>query len=591
VSARAPSNWKLASVALAGLVTGLLGAVLIIESPMPGGGVGFATIAVIICWSFIGAGLVSWKARPESRIGMLLVAVGFTWALNALNGVDVPAIYTFGFIVGGVWAALLLQLLLTFPGGRIETGRERLLVAGGWIAAVGLAAPVLFFTPFPDDTICEGCSSNPILISDSAALAGLFLALRTALAFVVLGGIVVVLVRRWRGATRAQRGSFLPVLWAGGATMALLALQVIASLVSEDVADAVFVAVLVPFLCIPWAFLTGLLRTQLTRDAAVGNLLEQLRAPGVGGEGGGLRDMLAEALGDPSLELGYWLPDSGRWVGQDGESLDVAGAHDRGDRLTSIVEREGRRVGVLLCDPALADQRRLVDAVGAAAALALENERLEAALRARVEELRSSRARLVQATDAERRRLERDLHDGAQQRLVALALDLRMARDKVEQDPAAGAELLDEAMAELELATAELRELARGIHPAVLSDRGLRPAVQALASRAGVPVEVVEVPDDRLASEVEAAAYFVVAEALTNVTRYADAGSATVSLVRSNGSLHVEVSDDGIGGADAEAGSGLRGLSDRVAALDGSLDVDSPAGGGTSVKAVIPCES
>ena len=194
----------------------------------------------------------------------------------------------------------------------------------------------------------------------------------------------------------------------------------------------------------------------------------------------------------------------------------------------------------------------------------------------------------MEAGYAARRRLERDLHDGAQQRLVALALDLRLARSKLEKDPAATAELLDASIAELSQATDELRELARGIHPALLTDRGLGAALDALATRAPLPVELADVPADRLPEPVETAAYFVVAEALTNVAKYADATHAKVSVERANGTLRVEIADDGVGGADPAAGTGLRGLEDRLAALDGRLVVTSPAGSGTVVRTVRP---
>jgi signal transduction histidine kinase len=253
------------------------------------------------------------------------------------------------------------------------------------------------------------------------------------------------------------------------------------------------------------------------------------------------------------------------------------------------VERDGRPVGAIVHDPALtAEQPEALRAVAGAAALALDNERLEVELRARIEELQESRSRIVRATDEERRRLERDLHDGAQQRLVSLALMLRLARGRADGEVAA---LLDEAMAELQQATNELRELARGIHPAILADRGLAPALNAPAGRSPVPVELGELPDERLPAGVESAAYFLVAEALTNVARYAQASHAEVDVRRRNGEVTVEVRDDGVGGADPAAGTGLRGLADRVSALDGRLDVDSPAGAGTTVRAVLPCGS
>ena len=206
------------------------------------------------------------------------------------------------------------------------------------------------------------------------------------------------------------------------------------------------------------------------------------------------------------------------------------------------------------------------------------------------EEIRASRSRIVEAGDEARRRLERNLHDGAQQRLVALALSLRLAQSKVSSDPAGAEEVLVSAREELAAALDDLRELARGIHPAVLTDRGLGAAVEALATRSPVPVDV-ETTDEPLPRAVEAAAYYVIAESLANVSKYADASEVTVRVTHDNGCARIEVADDGVGGADAAGGSGLRGLADRIAALEGTLTVDSPPGGGTRVSAEIPLES
>jgi PAS domain S-box-containing protein len=207
---------------------------------------------------------------------------------------------------------------------------------------------------------------------------------------------------------------------------------------------------------------------------------------------------------------------------------------------------------------------------------------------ARKEELRASRARVVEAADAARRKIERDLHDGAQQRLVALGLNVRLARSRIDAEPESAGPFLDHLLEELTAASAELRELARGIHPAVLTDRGLAPAVAALAARAPLPVEIVELPDGRAPTAAEAAAYFTVAEALTNVAKYAHAEQATVRVAQEAGTLVVEVRDDGVGGARASVGSGLSGLADRVDAVDGTLSVVSPPGEGTVVRAVLP---
>jgi signal transduction histidine kinase len=253
------------------------------------------------------------------------------------------------------------------------------------------------------------------------------------------------------------------------------------------------------------------------------------------------------------------------------------------------VAREGECVAAIIYDASLREAEPHVEAVGAAASLALVNERLEAELRAKVDELRRSRERMLRIGFEERRRLERDLHDGAQQRLVAMALDIRMARSKLNDDPLAADRLLEAAGGELDSALEELRELARGIHPAVLTDRGLAAALETLATRAPVPVELARLPVERLPEAVELAAYFVVAEGLTNVAKYANASHATVGIERDNGRLVVEVSDDGVGGADPEEGTGLRGLADRIAVLEGRLEIASERGRGTTIRAQIPC--
>jgi signal transduction histidine kinase len=220
-----------------------------------------------------------------------------------------------------------------------------------------------------------------------------------------------------------------------------------------------------------------------------------------------------------------------------------------------------------------------------AAEEALRRREIEAA---RTDELRASRTRIVAAADAARRKIERDLHDGAQQRLVSLALDVNVARSRLDAEPDSAGPFLDRLARELSEASAELRELARGIHPAVLSERGLVPAVEAIAGRAPVPVEIVAAPVERLSPTVEITAYFTVSEALTNVAKYAGASQATVRLERDGGALVVEIRDDGVGGARAGAGSGLSGLADRVGACDGRLEIVSPPGDGTLVRAVLP---
>jgi signal transduction histidine kinase len=349
----------------------------------------------------------------------------------------------------------------------------------------------------------------------------------------------------------------------------------------------------------PWRLnvLTGLLCVALALPAAVltiaileglGCVLRQLTEALLTpprSTAGPVREMLAESLGDRTLSIAYWLPDRGVFVDEAGRPVELP---DPGSgRAWTAVERDGRRVAAIVHDAALETGPELVQDAAAAAALALDNERLKADLRARVEELRVSRVRIVEAADAARRRLERDLHDGAQQQLVSLALDLRLLKARLrggEAEP-----LVDELASKLAVALSELRELARGIHPAILTDRGLGPAIEALASRATLPVTCEISVDERLSPPIEAAAYFVVAEGLTNIVKYAGATEARVEIRREREVVHVSVDDDGAGGARIGGGTGLRGLEDRLSALDGTLSLDSPPGGGTRLRARIPC--
>ena len=296
--------------------------------------------------------------------------------------------------------------------------------------------------------------------------------------------------------------------------------------------------------------------------------------------------MLAESLGDRTLSVAYWLPDRKLFVDESGHVVRMP--EPGSGRSWTAVERDGRRVAAIIHDAELATGPELVNAAAAGAALAIDNERLKANLRARVEELRVSRIRIVEAQDHARRRIERDLHDGAQQQLVSLSLDLRLLKSKLNGNEAA-AETVDALSEKLATALAELRELARGIHPVILTERGLVPAVAALAQRAPVPVEANISIHQRLTPAIESAAYFVVAEALTNVAKYAQAENVVVDLSRVGDEVIVVIEDDGVGGADIETGTGLRGLIDRLSALDGTLELETPEGGGTRLIARIPC--
>jgi signal transduction histidine kinase len=572
------------SVAFAGVIAAAAATALVVASdhiPMPGASI---AIGLVITGSFIGTGLYAWWRRPGNRFGALMTAVGFTFLLGSLTASDESGVFTIGVILSSLYFVVFAHMVLGYPEGRLEKRWHAWLIGAGYGLALVGSLPQLLWG-FTDAMECDDCPPSAILIKQDDTLRDLFNTITSVLGVLIVAVVLAILLRRWAQATAPQRRAMAPVLWSGMVMLVLLA-----SALGSDAAginrltDVLSTLGLIVFASVPWVFLIGLARSRVVRAGAVSDLLLRLgEAPGTGTLGYRLRD----ALGDPSLELVFWLDDKARWVDSDGHQIELPREGDP-QRAWTAVELEGRRVGAIVHDVSLGEDPEMLRSVAAAAGLAMENERLQAQLRARVEELRASRARIVEAGTHERRRLERNLHDGAQQRLVALSLTLRLAQTKLRKDPDSADELLTGAHEELTLALGELRELARGIHPAVLSDRGLGAALEALAGRAPIAVELAQVPAEPLPEAIEAAAYFVIAEALTNVVKYAHANQATVSVSRLNGRAIVEVSDDGIGGADPGRGSGLRGLVDRVSALDGSMELDSPAGAGTRLRAEIP---
>ena len=545
----------------------------------------FLATQLVIGWSFVGTGLFMWWRRPENRLGLLMTAVGITWLLGTLLATGDGYLFFLGELLAALPYGFLVQMLISFPDGQLHTRLERGVVAATWFDVTIMQWAPLPFLQFSRTAHCRVCPANPFLAADKLQIADALAKAQAVLAVIILAGMIVALSRRWRGLGALQRQSLAPVIWTGALALVVLSAALAAKLGgSEAPVDTLYLVGLLPLAAVPYSFLAGLMQSRVSRAGAVSELVAQLGAAPE--HRLGLREALAEAFGDPTLLLAYWLPERGRYVDAEGHRVELP---QGGGRAWTPVHRDGAPLAAIVHDAALADERELLTAAGAAAGLALENERLQAELRARVEELQGSRERIIEAGLAERRQLERNLHDGAQQRLVALSLTIRLARERLDRDPEGARQLLAEASQEVAAATSELRELARGIHPAVLSDRGLPAAVGALAARMPMPVVLVEAPPARLAPLVEIASYYVVAEALTNVAKYAHATSAEVRITQANGSVTVEVSDDGVGGANPDRGSGLRGLADRVSSLDGSLEVDSSAAHGTTVRAKIPC--
>jgi signal transduction histidine kinase len=334
---------------------------------------------------------------------------------------------------------------------------------------------------------------------------------------------------------------------------------------------------------VPVVFVWGLLSTRLARSA-VGDLVVELEHAAPGDD---LDAALANVLADPSLRVAYAIPEEPGWVDAAGRPMALPDPASDGASSVTFIDAGGEPVAALVHDAGLEDG--LVRAVGAAAGMAIANERLRAEVRAQLEEVRASRQRIVEAGDRERRRVERDLHDGAQQRLVTVSLSLGMLSGHGPHDPETD-RALAEASSELRRALEELRELARGIHPAVLTEDGLEAAVESLADRSRCPVSLTADLGHELPPPIAATAYFVVSEALANVAKYAHAERVWIELHCRSGCLRVEVRDDGVGGADPQAGSGIRGLQDRVAAVGGTIAIESPVGAGTRIVVEIPVD-
>ena len=392
--------------------------------------------------------------------------------------------------------------------------------------------------------------------------------------------VAAVIAVRWQKASRAGRRALLPSV-AGSVWLLFFTTVLTAGLLAVPLPRATYWVLAFSVVVVPVAFLTGLLRSRLARGGLV-DLFRGMRAM----RPDNLQAALARALGDPTLVIAYPVAGQRGFVDSDGRPVTLPASG--GDRSVAMVQRDGAVVAALIYDRSLDDDPELVEAVGGAATIALDNQQLQAQAEDRLAEVQASRGRIVAAGDAERRRIERNLHDGAQQRLVTLALQLSLIRRQIRQRSLDAEQLVASASGELALSLAELRELARGIHPAAL-EQGIDIALDTLALRSAVPTTVSCEPGLALPEPVALAAYFVASEALANVAKYAHASAATVRLRRTGSQAVIEIADDGVGGADPTRGSGLRGLADRVEALDGTLRVSSPANGGTVVTAEMPC--
>ncbi|MFL6134731.1 MAG: sensor histidine kinase, partial [Nocardioidaceae bacterium] len=505
-------------------------------------------------WSFAGLGLVAWVRWPLSRTGPLMIAVALTWFARGVGAVHSSVAFDVGVAIGAVYLAVLGHLIVTYPSGRFETVDQRVVVTCCYLCTVPMALAARWL--LPEGGVCAQCPFNLLVGSGTPDRPSGTDRVLVVVVVMTTAAVLVVMARRWHAATPASRRSLAPALWGATAILTVLVAQRLATGFGAAPSVATFLSWLLTAVLVLWpaGLLVGLARARLDRSAVADLVLE------LGGTlpPGGIRQALGRALHDPTLEIVFWLPEAGTYVDEAGEPV-AEPAESPGRAVTTLI-RDGAVIASLTHDRALEDQPQLVSAVAAAAGLAVENERLHAQARAHLLETRASRTRLVAAADAERRRVERNLHDGAQQRMLNLILALQLAKSRLGNHAYEGADAaLDDASTELALALDELRDLARGIHPAVLTDSGLGPAVRALAQRSRVPVLVHDaLHDHRYQRSVEETAYFVISEALANVAKHAAASQAVISIEQSDDEVRIEVSDDGVGGATPTGGTGLR---------------------------------
>jgi signal transduction histidine kinase len=523
-----------------------------------------------LSWALIAASLVALERPRWRRARWLLAASSFALLAADLEWASSHALWTVGFWLEGLWVALLIQLVLTFPEGRPWSRLAYLTIVSAYTITLAGQLVGALITPDHRDLLSVGSHPSAAAAIDRAqAIAGIGVAL--ALLFLVLQRLDAI-----RGPARRAQA---PLLLAAAIT-ALAGLVWLGWMTAVGLHAPTLETLARAFaLTIPLGIVVGVGWSRFHQPQA-SELVVELRSESAAT----MRERLARALDDPTLDVAYRLND-GRYVDAAGRPIELP---QRADRAVTAVSIRGKEIAALVHDPALLDEPALVESVRATAALVLENERLAAEVRSQLAEVRASRGRIVAAADAERRRIERNLHDGAQQRLVTLSVALGLEATRADKTTA---DVLSRAQDEVEQAVGELRELARGIHPTLLRDEGLTAAVEALARRAPLPVTVQSSTRARLPDPVELAAYFAVSEALTNVVKHASATEASILLEREPATLRVTVTDDGAGGARVERESGLAGLRDRLEALDATLSIASEAGQGTTICAEFPCGS
>jgi signal transduction histidine kinase len=580
-----PAAWR-TRLAVAGALVCAGSVALAAAGATPDAAFGRALLQLLIVGVPIATGLYALRAPATASFGVAMLGIGFAWSVTALTESTLSVPYTIGRISTWLVFPCVVYLLLAFPHGRIAAGLDRVIFFG----ALGVMLFLFFGTAplveaFPPKTLWATCTTdcpaNALFVLDEQpAFLATLIRVREWLVELIWLGLFYSMYCRWRAASPLQQRAMGPAFVAGGA-IGVVHIAHITARQRGAPADAVIALSEVWTFCIVAVcagFLLGLLWRRMLLAGALARLGGALLASD---DRAAVRNALATALGDSTLQLLYRDPDAGTWRAASGRSAVWPHEPGPGRALTPI----GGHDVALIHDVALLDDPELLDGVSGMVLAGWRHERLTADLSRAMSDLEDSRRRIAEAADVERARIERDLHDGAQQRLVALRIRLGLAVELLKADPAAGLREIDELGFEVERAHEELRSLAHGVYPALLTDRGLVDALRAVAVQAPMPVRVVGSGVTRHRVEIESAVYFTCVEALQNALKHAP-GSTRVSikLSQTRAALRFEVGDDGPGFTpDGNGGRGLRNMRDRIEAIGGTLTFDSQPGAGTRV--------
>ena len=577
-------GFVLPAVAVAGTVATIAMAWAVANSPILVDPRGAWPWRSLIVASYVAAGAYTWWRRPESRLGPLVTGIGFIYSTTLLNASGAPLAYTLGMVLWAVMIVYSGYVFLCFPRGRLESRLERGLILGFALSTAVIWASILVLSPTlppgQDFANCGmQCPQNALQIVSGHAATGL--ALNTAwnvVSTISVIGIGMVIFSKARAPAHLRRRAVGPLALVFILNIADFVIYLFVAPAYPGTREALKIFDGVVSVAVPVAIVVGQLRGDMFAARSLGQIA--VGASGTPMTTAGVQSVVADALGDSTVSLAFWAPERGGYVDVHGASVELP--NDTSQRGVTQITQDGRPAAALIHDPTLDTDSDVVEGLVATSLRLLENARL-------IEDLRASRSRIVTTAERERRRLEQDLHDGAQQRLMGIQVKLRLAEQRVQ-----GGELAEQLQAigvDAQAAVEELRTLAHGIYPTVLREQGAAKALRSLATTAPIPVRVNDEGIGRCPAAIEAAIYFCSLEAIQNTIKHAGRHArATVTLGRHPGGVHFAIADDGVGTDDLQRGDGLGliGMRDRIGAVGGELEITSSPGRGTIVRGEVP---